>query len=184
MLEVELKFRLADETALREQLKPFAVLWDEPQEQVDCYFNHPARDFAQTDEAVRLRRMGEDNVITYKGPKLDTATKTRREIELAIAGGSEGLAGFGELLEALSFRRVAEVRKMRTKGHFHWQGFAVELGLDEVTGLGRFVEIEIQAADDLLPQARQAILELAAALQLGESERRSYLRMLLNLSGQ
>jgi adenylate cyclase class 2 len=179
MLEVELKFHLPDEAALRQRLARFSVEWSEPEEQVDCYFNHPSRDFAQTDEAVRLRKTGGENVITYKGPKLDAATKTRREIELAIAPGDAGLSGFGELLTALSFRRVAEVRKTRTKGHFAWQGFAVEVALDDVAGVGHFAELEIQALPEELPQARQAILELAAELQLAEAERRSYLQLLL-----
>jgi adenylate cyclase class 2 len=182
-LEVELKFHLTDEAALRAALAPFNVVWHEAIEQVDCYFNHPARDFAQTDEALRLRQVGSENVITYKGPKLDGATKTRCEIELEIAAGDAGLAQFGELLVALGFRRVAEVRKVRTKATFTWQGWPVELALDDVANVGRFAELEIQADDASLPAARQAILELAARLKLTRSERRSYLEMLLERLG-
>lgn len=180
MLEVELKFRLTDEAALRRELAQFDITWHAAEEQVDCYFNHPARDFAVTDEAVRLRRIGDQNVITYKGPKLDAATKTRREIELPIAPGQAGLAQFGELLEVLSFRRVAEVHKVRTKGKFLWQDWPVEVALDAVTGVGSFVELEIQAEEAALPAARQAILALAAKLQLTQQERRGYLEMLLS----
>ena len=179
MLEIELKFHLPDPAALRRELAAFDVQWHEPEEQVDCYFNHPARDFVQTDEALRLRQMGGDNVITYKGPKLDAATKTRREIELPIAAGKEGLAQFGQLLEVLSFRRVAEVRKIRTKGKLTWQTWPVEVALDEVAEVGSFVELEIQAEETSLPAARQAILELAARLKLTQTERRGYLEMLL-----
>ncbi len=178
-LEVELKFRLSDEATLRAELVKCDVAWHPPEEQVDCYFNHPARDFAQTDEAVRLRQTGGQNVITYKGPKLDAATKTRREIELPIAPGSEGLAQFGELLEVLSFRRVAEVRKVRTKGKLFWQDWPVEVALDQVAGLGSFVELEIQAEEAELASARQAILALATRLNLTQQERRGYLEMLL-----
>lgn len=182
MLEVELKFHLPDEDALRSALSPFAIDWHPAEEQVDLYFNHPARDFAQTDEAVRLRQMGDKNVITYKGPKLDATTKTRREIELPIASGKEGLVQFGQLLEVLSFRRVAEVRKVRTKGKLTWQGWSVEVALDQVTGVGSFVELEIQAEENDLPAARTAILELAARLNLTQQERRGYLEMLLSRS--
>ncbi|WP_425613439.1 class IV adenylate cyclase [Anatilimnocola sp. NA78] len=181
-LEVELKFRLPDEAALRQRLTSLQATWHEPQVQVDCYFNHPARDFAQSDEALRLRKTGEQNVITYKGPKLDTLTKTRREIELPIAAGDDGLAQFGQLLVALSFRRVTEVKKVRTAASFIWQDWLVEVALDDVDGVGQFVELEIQAEEADLPQARQAILALAAYLQLTESERRSYLHLLLSKS--
>ena len=179
MLEVELKFALTDEAAVRRELLAFEVQWHAPEQQVDCYFNHPARDFAQTDEAVRLRQMGDENVITYKGPKLDAATKTRREIELPIPPGEDGLKKFGELLEVLSFRRVAEVRKTRTKGKFTWQGWPVEVALDEVEQVGSFVELEIQAEENDLPAARTAILALAQQLHLTQQERRGYLEMLL-----
>jgi adenylate cyclase class 2 len=179
MLEVELKFHLPDPSVLRRELAAFDVAWHEPEEQIDCYFNHPTRDFAQTDEALRLRQMGGENVITYKGPKLDATTKTRREIELPIADGQQGLAQFGELLEVLSFRRVAEVRKIRTKGKITWQSWPVEVALDEVAGVGSFAELEIQAEESDLPAARQALLELAARLQLTQAERRGYLEMLL-----
>ena len=50
------------------------------QEHADHYFNGHDRDFHQTDEAFRIRRMGEKNFLTYKGPKRDTDTKTRIEI--------------------------------------------------------------------------------------------------------
>ncbi|WP_254506736.1 class IV adenylate cyclase [Anatilimnocola floriformis] len=179
MLEVELKFHLTDAAALQRELAAFDIAWHAPEEQVDCYFNHPARDFVQTDEALRLRQMGSDNVITYKGPKLDAATKTRREIELPIAAGKDGLAHFGELLETLSFRRVAEVRKIRTKGTFTWQAWSVEVCLDEVAEVGSFVELEIQAEENTLAAARDAILALAARLNLTQTERRGYLEMLL-----
>lgn len=179
MLEVELKFHLTDEAALRRELAQFDVAWHAAEEQIDCYFNHPARDFAQTDEAVRLRQIGGQNVITYKGPKLDATTKTRREIELPIAPGKEGLAQFGQLLEVLSFRRVAEVHKVRAKGKFTWQDWPVEVALDDVTGVGKYVELEIQADESALPAARQAILELAARLNLTQQERRGYLDLLL-----
>ena len=85
------------------------------QEEIDVYFAHPARDFAQTDEALRLRRKGDANCITYKGPKIDATTKTRREIELPLAPGPESLASWTALLEAVGFRPAGEVRKSRRK---------------------------------------------------------------------
>jgi len=179
MLEVELKYHLPDPAALRRALAAFNVAWHAPEEQVDCYFNHPARDFAQTDEALRLRQMGDENVITYKGPKVDATTKTRREIELPIAAGDQGLEQFGQLLEVLSFRRVAEVRKVRIQGKLTWQGWPVEVAFDDVADLGSFVELEIQAEESTLPAARLALLELAMRLQLTQTERRGYLDLLL-----
>ena len=83
--EVEQKFPLADAAEAERKLVALGGPFSDPVEQVDRYFGHPARDFAKTDEALRIRRIGQENRITYKGPKLDAATKTRRELELPLA---------------------------------------------------------------------------------------------------
>jgi adenylate cyclase, class 2 len=177
--EVENKYRAADLGQIRERLAALGAQFGQPFEQVDRYYAHPSRDFAATDEALRLRRVGEENRITYKGPKLDRATKTRRELELPLAAGAAGFAQWGEMLEALSFRPVAEVKKTRTTGHFSWEGRDIEAALDQVEGAGSFVEIETSAEAADLPAAQQAISSLAAALGLYAPERRSYLEMVL-----
>ena len=66
------------------------------------------RDFAQTDEALRIRQVSGANQITYKGPKIDEATKTRREIEIPLAPGTDLVTKYQELLEAIGFRWAAE----------------------------------------------------------------------------
>ena len=184
-LEVEQKFPLeaGEGTPTREEilarLSALGCQWSAALEQVDRYFAHPARDFAETDEALRLRRVGDENRVTYKGPKLDALTKTRREIELPIEPGKAGLARFAELLEALSFRPVREVAKTRTPGVLDWQGRHIEIALDEVARLGLFVEIELVTHEEDADGAREAIKSLADQLGLTRSERRSYLEMLL-----
>src|SRR5262249_34999461 len=147
--------------------------------QLDRYFNHPSRDFAQTDEALRLRQVGQSNFITYKGPKLDATTKTRREIELPLPAGDEMLKHYAELLTALGFRPVAEVHKTRRQVHLAWQGREIEIALDNVTGLGDFIELELSTDETDIESAKGAIASLAAELGLTDSERRSYLELLL-----
>src|SRR6188472_3846060 len=132
MLEVEQKFRVADLTAFAARLAERGVTFGEPQLQVDSYFNHPSRDFSQTDEALRIRQVGASNYVTYKGPKLDATTKTRREIELPISPGEPAAAQFGELLVALGFRPVAAVRKLRRKATLSHAGRQIEVVLDDV----------------------------------------------------
>ena len=55
-IEVEQKFRIADVPAMERQLRALGATLGATELQVDCYFAHPQRDFAQTDEALRLRR--------------------------------------------------------------------------------------------------------------------------------
>jgi len=180
--EVEQKFRAADLAAVKAKLEKLGVRFDEPIQQADRYFNHPARDFGQTDEAFRIRQVGEQNFITYKGPKVDPATKTRRELELPLPDGGDVAGQFAEVLVALSFRPVATVKKIRQKGRFSWEGHSVEAALDQVESVGSFVELEIGADDSQLDTAKAALKSLAEKLDLGPSDRRSYLELLLSSS--
>ncbi len=178
-LEVEQKFRVSDWTDLERRLVGLGAVIEEPVAQRDLYFAHPSRDFAQTDEALRIRRVGERNFVTYKGPKLDSTTKTRRELELPLASGDEAAARFAELLAALGFRLVREVRKQRRRAIVRWQGREIEAALDEVDGVGRFAELELQADEAEADTARALLASLAAELHLDRPERRSYLELLL-----
>jgi adenylate cyclase class 2 len=179
MLEVEMKFPVADFTMLERQLADWGCCIGPSMDEVDTYFSAPDRDFAQSDEALRLRRIGTANRVTYKGPRRDGQTKTRTEIEVALADGNEAAAGFTGLLQHLGYRSRAEVKKRRRIARLERDGFALEACLDEVEGLGRFVELEIQASEDRFERARNALLRCATELGLSTSERRSYLELLL-----
>src|SRR5262245_15405794 len=96
--EVEQKHRVTDKAALIARLQERGAILDEPIEQSDQYFTHPCRDFATTDEALRIRVVGDKSFVTYKGPKLDTTTKTRREIELPLDSADHGGSQFASLL--------------------------------------------------------------------------------------
>ncbi len=197
-LEVEQKFAADDLARVERQVTARGAEFTPPVGQADRYYAHPARDFAQTDEALRIRRVergkmkgthgggvtvGEaapqGNFVTYKGPKLDRQTKTRREIELSLPPGEDGFAEFASLLEALGFRAVAEVRKQRRTARLDWQGFHVEVALDDVEGVGRYVELEIAAEPADAEAAKAALASLAEHLGLRANERRSYLELLL-----
>jgi adenylate cyclase class 2 len=84
-----------------------------------------------------------------------------------------------ELLEALGFRQVREVAKRRRLATVAWEGAAIEVALDHVTGLGDFVELELQAEFAGIAVAAARIESLALELGCANPERRSYLEMLL-----
>lgn len=177
--EVEQKYPLEDLLGIEAKLAAAGAEVSEPRCEADWYYAHPARDFAATDEALRIRRLGPANSLTYKGPRVDATTKTRREIELRLESGEGAAAAWGGLLEVLGFRPVAEVRKRRRKARVPWQGRLVELSLDEVEELGTFVELELLAAPEDIEAAKACLASLADGLGLGASERRSYLELLL-----
>ena len=179
--EVELKFPLPDSRNVLARLASLGAVVASPVEQVDRYFNHPARDFGETDEAFRIRSVGATNCVTYKGPRVDSATKTRREIEVSFADGPDAASQMAEVWQSLGFRFVREVRKTRTPLTLDWHQCVYELAFDDVPPLGMFLEIELLADEVGRDAARDAILALAGELGLTNSERRSYLELLLGL---
>lgn len=188
--EVELKFPVADPADVERRLVGLGARLSAAVDQVDRYFAHPARDFAVTDEALRLRRVGDDVVVTWKGPRIDAVTKTRREIELAVtpvtAGTLDGaatIARWTDLLEALGFRQVREVSKRRRTAIVHRDDAEIEAAIDEVHGLGWFLELEEQAAANDVDRARERLGALAREIGCGTPERRSYLELLLMAAG-
>jgi adenylate cyclase class 2 len=178
-LEVEQKFPVGSLAEIRPRLAALGATFAGPIDQADTYFAHPSRDFAATDEALRLRRVGNTNCITYKGPRLDGQTKTRKELELPLASGEEAFDQYSQLLAALGFHAVATVHKRREAAHLAWEGLAIEAALDSVARVGQFVELEISADEGHLDQAQAAIASLAKELGLRVAERRSYLELLL-----
>jgi adenylate cyclase class 2 len=177
--EVEQKHRVEDERALFERLAERGVEIGPRVEQSDQYFAHPVRDYGRTDEALRIRTVGDKCFVTYKGPKVDVVTKTRRELELPLHPKDEHGTRFSELLHALGFTPVAVVRKHRRPFQVTFENTRIEGALDEVEGLGTFVELELQADESHLENAKRLISHLAGELALGPTERRSYLEMLL-----
>ncbi|MEW4528898.1 class IV adenylate cyclase [Maioricimonas sp. JC845] len=177
--EVEMKFPLRDADGVRARLEAMGATPGQQERQCDLYFAHPERDFARTDEAFRIRSIGDQNLVTYKGPLLDQQTKTRQEIELAFEDGSVAAQKMWELFRALGFNEVRRVQKTRTQYSMRWRDYDFSLALDSVDDLGEYVEIEVLADQSNWEAARDTALELVRELSLEDSERRSYLQMLL-----
>ena len=180
MYEVELKCR-AEHGAVRERLDTAGATRRRAVTQRDVYYDAPHRDFAETDEAFRLRReevvdgIASEPVskLTYKGPLVEAESKTRAEHETLVDDGTEARA----IVEALGFEPAAVVEKERT--FFELNGYTVTL--DSVSGLGEFVEIETTVeTDEAIPAARNRARELLETLGVDPDEniRTSYLGLL------
>lgn len=177
-LEVEAKAHAKDLRAVEARLGALGAILEANKVERDEYWAHPARNFGETDEALRLRITTADDGggwsgadITYKGPKLDLVTKSRREekVEFAV----DTVPALRRLLEGLGFKPFASVTKDRKE--FIADGLTI--CLDRVEGVGDFVEVELVSDD--LEAARVRVLAFFKELGLDPSERRSYLEMKL-----
>lgn len=184
MYEVEVKVR-ADHDIVRDSLESVGGTHVESVKQEDIYYDAPDRDFAETDEALRIREERSagtrsdsdegttDTRLTYKGPLVDSDSKTRQEAETAVVDPEQ----LRDILDGLGYDPAATVRKERER--YTVDGITVTL--DTVEGLGEFVEGELETEDDI-ESARDRILALMADLGLDTDEqiRTSYLGLLLS----
>jgi adenylate cyclase class 2 len=192
MYEVEVKMR-ADHGAVRARLAERDATLARRVRQVDTYYDAPHRDFAETDEALRIRREtvggggGDDREgrvadadggdtetkITYKGPLVEAESKTREEFETAVddVAAAEGILG------GLGFSPAATVEKDRE--FFELDGYTVTL--DDVAGVGEFVEVEREAAESEIQPVREGAYAVCHDIGLdpGDQIRTSYLGLLL-----
>ena len=184
MIEVEIKFRVPDAALIDRLISEGQLVFAEPVIQRDIYWNHPQRNFRETDEALRIRSTGTENILTYKAPRLDTLTRTRPETEIPFLAGCESTERMRSVLLALGFRVIESVEKSRRTAAFQWQGTEIEVALDEVQSLGTFLEIEAIADERHWQLARDQIVRLAEHWRITDlREPRSYLRMLLEQQG-
>ncbi|ADD07012.1 adenylate cyclase [Natrialba magadii ATCC 43099] len=171
--------------------------------QTDTYYDAPHRTFAETDEALRIRRERRsdsdqnradghdgDTRVTYKGPLVDDESKTREEAETAIGDGET----FDTILSNLGFEPAATVRKERER-------YTVELAetdatesastlstdftitLDTVDDVGEYVEVETEVESETeLESARAGAYTVLESLGLDPDDqlRTSYLGLLLD----
>lgn len=139
MIEVEVKAKVEDFTSIKKILfEKLNAKFGGTEYQEDTYFNAPHKDFAITDEAFRIRKIIVNDetqlFITYKGPKIDSKSKTRIEYETDI-GDSEIAKN---IFESLGFKITADVIKSREI--YHFEDF--EITLDSVKNAGTFIEVE------------------------------------------
>lgn len=174
MYEVEIKVR-ADHDRVRARLSELDAVPEGTVRQIDTYYDHPVREFAETDEALRIRRESAEKTdetrITYKGPLVEAESKTRTELETAVADGDT----VADILVKLGFEAAATVEKTRER--FRCDGYTITL--DTVSGLGEFLEIETEA--EVIEPAREGAIELLERLGLDADDqtRRSYLGLLI-----
>jgi adenylate cyclase class 2 len=183
MIEVELKFPLSDRAALKaalQRLQP-GISFHE-REETDEYFQHPCRDFKVTDEALRIRSSGATVELTWKGPKLDLLTKSRKELELTVnelpATSEVRRLRLREILLELGFASGGLVHKFRQTAEFPFHSQLMHVSIDDVRNVGLYVELETICEPPERERATQVLLQLAEQLDLQRSERRSYIALL------
>jgi adenylate cyclase class 2 len=176
MYEVEVKVA-ADLSGVADRLDELGATQTGDVVQVDTYYDAPHRDFAETDEALRVRRETSDGDtearITYKGPLVEAESKTREEYETGVDDGETA----DTIFEKLGFSPAATVEKDRR--FYRYDGYTITL--DAVEDVGEFVEVETETDEAGVEAAREGAYDVLRELGLNPDKqiRTSYLGMLL-----
>lgn len=179
MIEVEVKVKIEDRNTIEHRLEELAFKKGKLLCETDVYFDRENGEFRKGDKALRIRQyenltLNEKvSCITYKGPKLDQVSMTRKELEMKIEDGEMGI----EILKNLGFIPVQPVVKLRQ--YFHKAN--VTACLDQVEGLGAYLELEIIVeSEEKREEALEHIMDLLTCLGYGKEDiiRTSYLSML------
>lgn len=170
MLEIEIKSYCDNREDVLKRIISRGGRFKERVIEHDIYFNHPCRDFAITDEALRIRVIDKRTILTYKGPKIGDKTKTRFEEEVLF----DNLESMQTVLLRLGFTMVDEVVKKREIYCIN----DVDICVDEVAEVGSFVELEKLGEDK--EKIEKELFALAEELGLHRFETRSYLELKLN----
>lgn len=173
MLEIEVKARLGDPKNTERSIIALGAVPLGIEKHVDTYYSAPHCDFGETDEALRIRVVDGKYFLTYKGPKLDRVSKTRKEFEVEI----NDVGTIGNILSSLGFQPVATIVKKRKK--YRLGNFSIDL--DEVKNLGSFIEIELMVkSQDNHEEKVESIFKFLDKIGIGRAStiRKSYLELL------
>ncbi len=152
MKEIEVKARIRNPEELRAKLTALGCQFSEPVAQDDTvYLQRPLeiKDGGQRGiVALRIRRQAGKNILTVKKQLENGLDKI--EYEIVVDDPAQAHA----MIEVLDFHQVSHVNKTRQKCTYN----DLEICLDEVEGLGSFIEVEKMADEESDSEAIQAEL--------------------------
>jgi|BEDMetMinimDraft_2_1075160.scaffolds.fasta_scaffold01435_2 adenylyl cyclase CyaB, putative len=176
--EREIKIRVNRENIkeVEGRLKSIGAKFLGEYKESDIYYNNCQRNFGQTDEAVRLRIRSDGLLeLTYKGPREKSGMKVREEVNVNLSSVEiESLKYIFNKLGLKEFHVVNKVRRYYIVKEF-------TICIDEVEGLGNFIEIESNDSNSPDEVVDNKIKDLIRDLNIeGEVENRSYLELIIN----
>jgi adenylate cyclase, class 2 len=163
-LENESKHRVPDEAVLRSALATLGFVPDPDEDrQVDEYYDSPDGSLRRADVVCRIRVHDGRAEAGFKGPRRwhDDGSHVRVEVELPVAG-------IDEVRAALARQGLVPVWRLEKRRRvFRRPSGELVVCLDELPGLGTFVELEG-------PPTEVTVVRGALGAAIGAAEPRNY----------
>ena len=142
MDEVELKFLDIDVKEIKQKLESLGA--ELKYDTIIESYPFLRKGFSRSDSSLkglRVRKINNDVIITYKGPKIDSKMTVREEIEIRVDSYERALL----LIERLGFERGEVFRKHR----FHYEFGEVHFEIDTLDNVLSYLEIETKSEDKM-----------------------------------
>jgi adenylate cyclase class 2 len=136
-VETEVKIRVGDPAVIEERVHAAGFHLDVPRTfEANTLYDTPSQRLRAAGQILRLRQVGDRNIITFKGRPSNGAHKSREEIE-TIVGSSEAMHA---MLQRLGYHPVFRYEKFRAEFKAAKDDAGV-VTLDH-TPIGDFLELE------------------------------------------
>lgn len=139
--EIEVKARVTNKEVIISRLSAWECVLSEPIEQHDTIYVNFDSDYTTYmpgTNFLRIRKTPTKTYFTLKQPQTNELDNIEKEVEISDAGT------FAEALQLMGYHEVIRVHKVRRKTQYR----DMEICLDEVDGLGTFIEIEMMSDED------------------------------------
>lgn len=164
MNEIEVKAKIADHGATVAALRKSGCRFSDPITQHDFVFTKKGIDPTAAKTAgnpvLRIRDEGKRILFTLKQDREDELDCIEKEIEVSDKDILR------DILDLLGFELIVEIRKTRRKAKYN--GF--EICMDDVVGLGSFIEVE-QFSDEPGEKIKAELWSFLKKLGISESDR-------------
>lgn len=175
MIEVEVKVAL-DEKEKQEVLRKLRETCSSERlyEEEDIFFISAHDSSLGVDKTLKLRKSNGEVKLIFKRKRSNKYLKESLEFEVRIS--KEDVGNLSQLLRHLGFKEDLIVRKRRRSFCFN----GCTINVDDVEGLGSFLEIEVLTSEAGANDVLSKVLKTLSALKLLGKEliRRGYAEMI------
>ena len=161
--EIEVKAKVKNKDVLVSKLRELGCVLNEPVVQDDCVYNKKGvdpKDHSHGTSVLRIREQKGRIVFTLKKNRSNDLDCIEKEIEVTDKNTLE------EIIELLDYEKTVEVHKKRQKGKYG----DYEICLDEVEGLGFFIEVE-KMSDEAGEKVQNELFDFLKKLGIEDEDR-------------
>jgi adenylate cyclase class 2 len=167
MKEIEVKARVRNPAELTANIEKLGIQLGDVITQSDTIFVPHEIMALPTEKGVpvlRIRQQGEKIILTMKIRLTNGLDKQESETEITNP------VGMKEIILATGFKEIESFTKKRRKGKYNnW-----EICVDEVEGLGNFVEVEQLSEDGDSEQIQKELFNFLQGLGITEADREHF----------